>query len=381
MKGSPLGAVLIAIVAIAACDRSPDDSTPPSEAPQTTAPAGPTSASADPPGRTDFDPPPARLGYPARVLDLRLRGEPVGTYRDSQYPGGVPLQAIGANLCQTGWVVQGFLRPEGGTLVATPPFHLPVANLPVGKAYQHRDPDAPGRELAIDLERSGAERLAGSLSVRADDSPEPILEMTFDGAPVGIATGPGLGGRGCFTTGYWDLEVGGEQKKGPVTAVWDEEATYYVGARLNDEFGIGLWLVLRPTHRQPQNVIRADLARVQEKPRLFPMRVVFERRVPDDDGGMRVEETPATSGELVAAFQRANPQGPLRVQLDNLVFPAWEGPLSGRTVSLQIETLFVTDPLGSAVPIPSAPTFKKQTERPSQDAPSGVTPGATADQK
>ena len=66
----------------------------------------------------------------------------------------------------------------------------------------------------------------------------------------------------------------------------------------------------------------------------------------------------ATEGALRASFAGDPKSGSLRVQIDRLRFPDWEGPLSGEVVStIRAEALFVTDQKGSTVPIPSSPAW------------------------
>lgn len=333
--------------------------------------------SAPPAAGFDFEPPPTRLAVPTGVLDMRLRGAPVGTFVDRDYPDGVPLQAFGLNLCQTGWIAQGFLRRDDN-LVATPPLPINLPTIPTGSPVQHRHEGIDGRTMRLDFSRASMTQLKGELSIVDDTTNETIMSMVVDGEPVGIASGPGLGARGCFTTGYWQMSDGGQKLRGPVTAVWDEERLYYVGLRLTEQHGLGLWFFVKPTHRQPQYVIRGDLAAVAEKPKTSPFRVVFETRRRTDTG-MTVDETPATTGQMKAAFLKAHPKGPLRVELEDLEFPRWDGPMSGRVVEqVRLETLVVTDIDGSGVPLPVEPNFgpfqETQQERPNPDAPVRVTP-------
>lgn len=306
---------------------------------------------------------------------MRLPDAPVGTYFDREVPEGVPLRAVGLNLCQTGWVLQGFVERDG-SLAATPTLPIHYATLPSGPA-EHRDPAIPGQAIVLDFKAPSMRHLNGTLRIVEDGSTDDIMKMTILGAPVGIASAPGLGPQGCFTTGYYQMALGAEKRVGPVSAVWDNKRLHYIGLRLTEQHGIGIWLHLEPTNRQPQNVIRGDLETVGEKPTRFPLRVVFETRRTTVDGVV-VDETPATAGKFLAAFVKASPQGPVRVELTDLVFPDWDGPLANATVEVRAEALFVTDLVGPGVPVPSEPRFDAPdaTKRPESppDAPLHVPP-------
>lgn len=305
----------------------------------------------------DFEPLPARLALPTQVLAMRLPpGSSVGTYFDAELPDGVPLRAVGLNLCQPGWILQGFIERDGA-LAATPPLPLPYATLPT-LPTQIRDPRIPSQALVLDFDVATMRHLKGTIRVSADDGQPDPMKMTIDGAPIGISTGPGIGAQGCFTTGYYQVQLGTDVRVGPVSAVWDQKRLHYVGLRLTDKYGIGIWLHLEPAHRQPQNIIRGDLATVAEKLERFPFRVVFETRETTPTG-VEVQETPATAGRMMAAFVKASPQGPIRIDLEQLQFPAWDGPLSGVTADkIRVEALLVTDIEGSGVPVPSEPRFE-----------------------
>lgn len=329
----------------------------------------------------DFEPMAERLALPTQVRALRLPAGSVGTYVDRELPDGVPLRAVGLNLCQTGWMIQGFIERDG-ELRATPPLPIRYATLPIGPAEAHH-PDVADQKLALDFSTATMTRLDGSLRVIAAVDGSEVMKMTIDdAAPVGIATGPGLGAQGCFTTGYYQLRLGNAERVGPVSAVWDQKRLHYVGLRLTEKHGVGVWLHLEPAHRQPQNVIRGDLATVRDKPTRFPFRVVFETRTTTPQGVV-VEETPATEGTLTAVFARANPQGPVRIELRDLVVPAWDGPLAGATLDLlRTEALLVTDLEGVGVPVPSKPLFDQETaQRPDSPDAAPHVPPASSNQK
>lgn len=82
----------------------------------------------------------------------------------------------------------------------------------------------------------------------------------------------------------------------------------------------------------------------------------------------------------MATFARASPQGPVRIEVEDLVFPEWAGPLSATTIDLKLEALLVTDLDGPGVPVPTSPNFDVQetTQRPeAPDAASRVSPAAS----
>lgn len=344
MKGHLLATASLFVLA---CEGKPAPAPPAEPSPNTTGA----------PGRFDLEPPPARLALPAQVLAMRLPAGPAGTYWDQELAQPVPLRAVGLNQCQTGWMLQGYLDRDG-KLSATPPLLIRYGTLPLGPA-ESRDPAIADQAIVLELAEASMERLRGTVRI-TDAAGGDVMRMTIDTTPVGIASGPGLGGQGCFTTGYFEAAQGDARQVGPVAGVWDQKRLHYLGLRLDERHGVGIWLYLEPTHRQPQNVIRGDLHAVADRPTRFPFRVVFETRKTTADG-FTIEETPATQGSLLAAFLKANPQGPVRVELADLAFPDWDGPLAGVTLErLRVESLLVTDPDGAGVPVPSTPHFEAQ---------------------
>lgn len=338
--------VALAALALIACESKAPMAPPP--------PAVPATDAAEPvavvPAR--FTPPPDRIPLLKQFLQKNVAGRsPVGTYVDAELAQPVPLQAVGLNHCQNGYVLQGYLLRDGA-VVATPPLPIRYATLPTGPAASHH-PAVEGQTLRLDLTTATLSSLSGTVSVMADAEQKPLMMMSInDATPISILTGPGLGAQGCFTTGSYELSAGGATVTGPVSAVFDGKRLYYVGARLTEKHGIGMWFHLEPTHRQPQNVLRGDLATIADKPRRFPFRVVFETRK-TTPRGVVVEETPAPGGSIVASWKTPNAEGPLRVELSGLVFPDWDGPMSGEEASqVRVEASFVTDLGGSRVPLP-----------------------------
>jgi hypothetical protein len=246
-----------------------------------------------------------------------------------------------------------------GAIVATPPLPIRYATLPLTSALAHH-PAVEGQSLRLDFRDASLDSLSGTFAIVNDADQKPVMTMQInDATPVGILTGPGLGAQGCFTTGRYDLRHDDATVDGPVSAVFDGKRLHYVGLRLTEKHGIGMWFHLEPAHRQPQNVLRGDLATIADKPRRFPFRVVFETRKTTAQGVV-VHETPSTTGTLVASWKTPNAEGPLRVELSDLAFPDWDGPLSGEVVQrVRVETALVTDLEGSRVPIPPVSTSQK----------------------
>ena len=331
---------LAAVLFSAGCQK-PEAPTPPQPTP-----APPAAATA--PTTVGLPaPPPQRHALPLALLDMRLRDpQTAGRLVSTEHPEGLALQAVGLNLCQTGYVLQALFRDPKGELRATPPLPLPVLR---EAPYVHRDPEVPEQRIETNFEEASMSRLRGVVRVIDDETDDALLELQIDTVPVGVPSGPGLGALGCFTTGQWSIEEGGRELEGPVSAVWDNKVTYWVGLRLDAEHTIDFWVTIAPQHRRPGRVLRGDLERVGAQPRKFPFRVVFRTRNADGT----VTEIPAQSGQLMAAFTRDHAEGPLRVEMKNLKMPEWKGPFSGQTLdTVRAETLVVTDLKGSRVPIP-----------------------------
>lgn len=362
--------LLIIVALLAGCEDKPP-------APPTEVDAGPAPTVKGPAPPIDFEPIPSRLALPVKVRAMRLPEGSVGAYRDQELKQPARLMAVGLNLCQTGFVLQGYIERDG-ELAVTPALAIPRDVLPTEPTTIF-SPRIPDQMFHLDLQEASMARLKGTVRILQKGSADEVMRMVIDAEPIGITTGPGLGAQGCFTTGSYDLELGDQQRQGPVSAVYDGKRLHYVGMRLTEKYGIGVWLHLEPTHRQPQNVIRGDLATVGEKPKRFPFRVVFETRTMEA-GAVVVHETPATEGDLMAAFVKANPQGPIRIELENLKFPDWDGPLSGVTVDrVRTEAMIVTDIEGVGVPVPSS--VQERAKRPgSPSALPDAAPGQT-DQK
>ncbi len=331
---------LVALAAFAACDKG-------EHSPTNVGNDSPSGATQPPTVRDLPSGLAERTALPMVVLDMRLRSKtPAGEMHQRGIENAVPLQAVGLNLCQTGWVLQGFFRDRDGRLQATPP--LPLPRLVAGERFEHRDPAVEGQSIVTEFSQASLENLTGTLKVLDDDVEVPSLRLDIDTRPVGIAAGKGLGALGCFTTGEWSLNVGSTDARGPAAAVWDNKLTFWLGARLDESHSVDVWLTIPPQHRQPGRVVRGDLGRVLAEPKKYPFRVVFSEGI-----GEGKTEVPATSGKFSASFTRANPEGPIRVEIENLEFPPWDGPLAGTTVDqFRIETLVVTDIEGSRVPIP-----------------------------
>lgn len=335
---------LIALTLGLACEAKQPKPTPPAEPdPQPKAAPAPVDAS----------PPPERLSVPLPILDMRLGRR--GGAGQIEWPDGkaLPLEAVGLNLCETGYVLQAFFRDAKGHLQATPA--LPLPELIAGADYHHTEPSIPGQALVTKFDEASMRKLRGTIRLVTDTKLEPVLRLDVDAVPIGVASTPGLGAQGCYTTGRWTLHDDGKEIEGPTSAVWDNKVTHWVSLRLDETHAVEFWLTLPPQHRQPGRMVRGDLARIGQDLKNVPFRVVFTER-----DGIEKREIPAESGGVTAAFTRANPQGPLRVELTNLAFPKWRGPHAGETVDLlRAETLIVTDLKGAQVPVPSDGTVQK----------------------
>ena len=299
-----------------------------------------------------FEPPAARTPLLKQFLDKEVaQRAPVGTYVDAELAEPIPLKAVGLNQCQNGYTLQGYMQ-RGDAIVATPPLPIRYATLPTAPAESHH-PAIAGQALQLDLKTATLRTLTGSVAIVSTADQKTLMKMQIDAAtPIGILTGRGLGAQGCFTTGRYELKTASGTTDGPVAAVFDGKRLYYVGARLTEKYGIGLWFHLEPAHRQPENVLRGDLATIADNPRKFPFRVVFETRKSTPDG-VSIEETPATAGRVMASWSTTQAEGPLRIEVSDLIFPKWEGPLSGSEIQrLRIAASFVTDLQGSRVPLP-----------------------------
>jgi len=306
-------------------------------------------------------PPPERLALPLQVVGLRLPEGSVGEMEtvDFSEPGPVPLRAIGVNLCQTGWFIQGYIEREG-KLLTTPGFLLEFAELK-SEGFRYDVPGVTGSHLFVELKKLSLTEAVGKISV-IDENQKTTFSMTFDGPPVGTPAQPGFSAQGCFTTGFYLLPDG---VQGPATAVYDGKDLYYVGLRLSEQHSLVFMLSLRNDLRTPGNVIQGSLKRVADDLKKFPFRVLLETRsnsTTKNNGPMlETKQIPVEDGLVRASFLTNDAKGPLRIEFTDLVIPEWDGPFSGQTLKrVQAEVLFVTDPASPVIPVPSAPKWITQ---------------------
>lgn len=346
-------ASLVSLGCLCGCERREP------EQPEPAATAGETTPTAETSGATDtsfeFEPQPDRLALPTKLLGMRLEGPDAGTLYDEHYPEGTTLRAVGLAQCQTGWVLQGFLEPEpDAELRATPPFQIALPTLPAGQTVETKHPTLQRQTMLLDFDVATMHRLKGTFRVVDDETTDEVFRMEIDAVPTTVTPAAGLGPQGCFTTGSWEMHRGETTLEGPTTAVFDGRRVHYIGLRLTEKYGIGMWLVLQPQHREPKYVIRGNLRRIIEKPKKYPFRVVFETREPDPEFGLTIDEIQAPDGDFRASFKKPSPEGPVRVEIENLKVPdEWEGPISGTIDKVRVETLIVTDTNGTSVPIPT----------------------------
>lgn len=342
---------VLGVLTLAACEKAPTGV----DAPASSSTAGQTVAAAAPaPGPLDF--PPARMAMPLDVMSMRIDGPTVGSVSGVDFPvSPVELKAIGVNLCQTGWFVQGYVEREG-KMFTGPGFLLELAEIPKGPTV-YSVPGVQGSHLEFDLQELSLERAVGRMTV-VDDTKGETFSMTFDGTPVGVPSQAGFSAQGCFTTGYFRV---GEQQ-GPAVAVFDGKDMYYVGMRLSERHNLVFLLSLRPELRQPNNVLQASLDMVDQAPEKYPFRVLVETRKNREGAvtGPALEAYQQLIGKGIvrASFAAADAKGPLRIELTDLEMPVWDGPLSGQKIPrIQAEVLFVTDPKSPLVPVPSQPNW------------------------
>ncbi len=304
-------------------------------------------------------PPQDRLALPLQVVAMRLPAGKIGEMEtvDFAKPGPVPLRAIGVNLCQTGWFIQGYVEIEG-KLLTTPGFLLEFAEL-TSEGIRYEVPGVKGSHLLVELQKLSLTEAVGKLSV-IDDQGKTTFSMNFDGPPVGVPAQAEFSAQGCFTTGFYLLPDG---VQGPATAVYDGKDLYYVGLRLSEQHNLVFMLSLRNDLRTPGNVLQGSLARVAEDPKKFPFRVMVERRSNSaklgDAPELETLQVPVEQGAVRASFMSNDAKGPLRIEFTDLVIPQWDGPFSGQTLNrVQAEVLFVTDAASPVIPVPSAPRWE-----------------------
>lgn len=377
--------VSVAGPATLGCDRSsgdgPGPATPGSEtAAKTTAQApGPKTSSAGglAPAAMDLSdlPMPLRYAEPLPRIRHRLEGRRVGEImlrRDGEPVEGV-LHGVGLNMCQTGWVLQGYFSVEGGAIEPTTPFLIQLDELPTGRTVRYDDPKIEGSYLRLDLEEASWDRLAGALAIVERDGGEEVFEMKFDGPPSGIATGPGLGAQGCYLTGYWAARLAGEDGalRGMALGIKRPRNTYDVMLIFDDRHALGVTMRLGRNQRVPGNLIRAPLERILRDPSQFPLRVLYRERESREIEGDRLapnpplwEGTPVASGQLYAGFSKARDTGPVRIHMEDIPLPDdWPEPLGGQTIErLRAEVMFVTEASGKRIPAPGPPQWWRRPE-------------------
>lgn len=334
-------------VGFAACD-SPVATPTAQTAAQTVSPERPLLPSVDLPAE--------RLALPLEVVRMRMpEGASIGTVSGVDFDQPVSLRALGINVCQTGWFVQGYIE-QNGELQTTPGFLLELAEVPTGP-FSYHVPGVQGSHLALNFEAFSLDHAKGTLAV-VKDSGETSFEMTFDGVPISVPAQPNFGAQGCYTTGFYKLA----DQQGPATAVFDGKDLFYVGLRLSERHSIAFMLSLRADLRKPGNLIVGDLARVDAEPQKFGFRVFAETRRNRPGVAnqplLEAEQTPIVVGSVRASFATTEAKGPLRLELRDLVLPNWDGPYAGMTLPrVQAEVLFVTDVDSGIVPVPSSPQW------------------------
>ncbi len=303
--------------------------------------------------------PTVRIAAPHKLLQMRMdQTKPIGNIvvEDSEPQ---PLEGFGLNRCQTGFVFQGYYK-EGDKLVSTPHFNVQLGEVPLGRAFVYDDPMIETTVLKMNVSAFDLDNVKGVISLNDAATGVERMKMTLDGPPTTVATAPGVGPMGCYTTGYY-LADG---KQGPVVAVWDGNELFYVGIQLTENRSLTVEFAMRGGQRRPENMIQASLKRVFEKPDRFPFRVNFEKRfnaepVYDKTGPqLSVQKTPVESGNIRAAFRSSSPNGPIRIELENITIPPDHGELSGKTVNFKVEAEFVSDLKGRLVPVPIPPQWK-----------------------
>ncbi|MEZ4458584.1 MAG: hypothetical protein R3E66_02430 [bacterium] len=345
--------LVLALMLTAGCEKSP----PPAPVPPPAVDAAPSFERITPPS--------ARLALPLDVLAMRIEGEPVGQLvsQDLPSPDPVPLKAIGVNLCQTGWFIQGLVEQDG-KLHTSPGFLLEFADLE-REGFNYHVPGIENSHLVVSLSKLSLDEAEGSISVVGKDDLT-TFSMAFAGKPVGVPAQPAFSAQGCFTTGYYRLSDG---VQGPATAVFDGKDLYYVGLRLSEKHSLVVMVSLRADQRKPGNVIQGSLERVADAPDKFPIRVMLETRsnakkqVEVTGPILQTQHIPVTKGTIRASFMTDDARGPIRIDLRDLELPKWDGPLSEAKIPrVQAEVLFVTDPKSPVVPVPSEPKWETQPE-------------------
>jgi hypothetical protein len=326
------------------------------EAPEVPAPVQAPTEETAPPAQDPKTLPKAAVRYatPARVVAMRTMSEGgIGTITGKFMANAeAPLLAVGLNRCQTGWVIQG-MHPKDGTFSATHPILIQLPD-PAAKPFKYKVPDAPGH-IELDFETFSESRVKGTMKI-IDENAETHLSMTMDGAPISVLPGPETGEQGCFTSGFWGFSD--EVPERPVVAVFDGKNAHYVSLKLDEKHAIALLMDLRAHVKNPKSVLRGDIKRINQAPERFPFRVFFEKikeEEPETETGpvFETQQIAAREGTFMARFNSDSRDSNLRIEIRDLQFPSWDGPLAGQTVDvIRAETLFYTKD-AKIVPIPS----------------------------
>lgn len=304
------------------------------------------------------------MALPEALRTLRLRDQSVGTISLPSTPNR-NLHGVGLAACQTGWTLQGLYLDDEGALVTTSPITIGLAEVPTGRAIRYTDPALADRAYLLDFKAFGYDRVSGRVRVLDTSNDDAVvLEMNVDGTPSSLLRAPGLGPAGCFDTGFWKASKGEETTFGPALGIYDPANLHYVGLRLNPTVNLVLLFTLKASERGRNDVINTSFEKIRENPELVPIRGYLERRVnadaPADATGPLIElqEYPIERGKIVAAFPTGDVAGPMRIAIEGIVLPTWDGPGSGATFDkIRAEVLFVTDTEGEEVPLPSQPDW------------------------
>lgn len=353
-------AVLTAALSIGVgCESKPDSKT----SNEADAGAGIEVQSTDSPQPADSSPPPTRPALPLQLVESRLKSSSVGHVRIQGEDTDRVLRAIGLNLCNTGWALQGFIEGDDG-LEVTPVLTLGMAEVPLEPAVY--PPRSEGARIKIDAKRFSFGHVEAKIDLISPDD-ESALSFDINGVPIGVVNDAKAAMAGCYTTGAFKTGA----LEGPVSAVFDGALGYEARARLDQRHDLVVSLTVKPSSRTPQNVFRGDLARIFEKPETSPIRVFVERRVrptKDENREIAFDRIPLKKGEIVGAFGANSPQGPIRWMLTDIEIPDWTGPLAGQTVEeFKLETAFATD--SPIVPMPREPNWTMAAPDESDDPP------------
>ncbi|MEM1347281.1 MAG: hypothetical protein AAGI01_01910 [Myxococcota bacterium] len=316
------------------------------------------------------EPPPVRLATPALLRINKLTADAsAGTVLSPGTEEPIPLLALGASPCREGWALQPIFTPPGAREPdASESILIRLKELPL-RPLSYVDPLDPARAYDLDLSSfdPDTKRIVGNITTGDGVTKTKGNTYTFDTIATDLAAGPDLGAFGCFTSGYYRVELpDGAHVSGPVVARWRAPNQYRFNLLLGEDVTLTVWAQIEQA-RKPLEPKIYDLAEVFANPNAFNFRVFVDRprAVPlsarPDERAPYIESDalPLERGTMQLLFTQDELDGPIEIDLSEVTLPrAAPAPFADLTLSsVKMIAKPVTDARGMIVPNIRPPTW------------------------